>query len=170
MSCILFDFYIKPQQRAVSVRDDTVVSYSISTSNHNYWRTLAFSVYVVSYSISTSNHNAEASHALIVAVVSYSISTSNHNVLPLLKVLSVLYLIRFLHQTTTLQSIDRRSTSCILFDFYIKPQLLFVKLEELLSCILFDFYIKPQHKVEREHKSVRCILFDFYIKPQRRMY
>ena len=55
-------------------------------------------------------------------VVSYSISTSNHNQRTGGKSRSVLYLIPFLHQTTT--SIKPRVfiTSCILFHFYIKPQ------------------------------------------------
>ena len=36
MSCVLFYFYIKPQLCLYGVFDITVVSYSISTSNHNY--------------------------------------------------------------------------------------------------------------------------------------
>ena len=34
-SCILFHFYIKPQPIFADVNETTVVSYSISTSNHN---------------------------------------------------------------------------------------------------------------------------------------
>ena len=33
--CILFHFYIKPQQLLFTFSSKTVVSYSISTSNHN---------------------------------------------------------------------------------------------------------------------------------------
>ena len=37
-SCILFHFYIKPQLTAGANSYVSVVSYSISTSNHNLWR------------------------------------------------------------------------------------------------------------------------------------
>ena len=79
MSCILFHFYIKPQHRSANVRYTFVVSYSISTSNHNI-----LLLYIV-----------------FARVVSYSISTSNHNCGEWVERTSELYLIPFLHQTTT---------------------------------------------------------------------
>ena len=99
-----------------------VVSYSISTSNHNY-RTPGVSVtFVVSYSISTSNHNPNVERFAVARVVSYSISTSNHNCVYTCTPLLELYLIPFLHQTTTTAPSSERSPCCILFHFYIKPQ------------------------------------------------
>ena len=77
--CILFHFYIKPQQRSSQSKSLWVVSYSISTSNHNHYPYGCYSSAVVSYSISTSNHNDEG-----VSCFGY-----------------LLYLIPFLHQTTT---------------------------------------------------------------------
>ena len=77
--CILFHFYIKPQPIARLFNRSEVVSYSISTSNHNSFTLGCFWLFVVSYSISTSNHNALVQIILILTVVSYSISTSNHN-------------------------------------------------------------------------------------------
>ena len=56
---------------------------------------------VVSYSISTSNHNPGDKFNLRVQVVSYSISTSNHNREEDFLATKKLYLIPFLHQTTT---------------------------------------------------------------------
>ena len=99
--CILFHFYIKPQLERGGRLLYTVVSYSISTSNHNVSRGYLDKFQVVSYSISTSNHNTDVVKTLHVCVVSYSISTSNHN--RSLKSFSnlKLYLIPFLHQTTT---------------------------------------------------------------------
>ena len=38
--CISFRFYIKPQPDTVDVVDITVVSHSVSTSNHNYRKCL----------------------------------------------------------------------------------------------------------------------------------
>ena len=79
---------------------------------------------------------------------------------------SKLYLIRFLHQTTTVNLSPLRFPRCILFDFYIKPQLVVVLSPLPLSCILFDFYIKPQPFGIPLLNEISCILFDFYIKPQ----
>ena len=144
--CILFDFYIKPQHVGVLRVLEMVVSYSISTSNHNGGWCGSLPRPVVSYSISTSNHNLDY-------------NTSNKN---------QLYLIRFLHQTTTCGCRFSNIARCILFDFYIKPQLVWYIHYLWFCCILFDFYIKPQHTQNTELLRVCCILFDFYIKPQQR--
>ena len=37
-----------------------------------------------------------------------------------------------------------------------------------LGCILFEFYIKPQLQPQNALSPICCILFEFYIKPQRR--
>ena len=79
LGCILFHFYIKPQQAGGSRHKSGVVSYSISTSNHNLYQNTAQNLSVVSYSISTSNHNSWKVTPKQAKVVSYSISTSNHN-------------------------------------------------------------------------------------------
>ena len=165
--CILFHFYIKPQHLHSRFDLINVVSYSISTSNHNITMTFKLSLKVVSYSISTSNHNvllmtifllpvvsysiSTSNHnscngcfssATVVSysistsnhnqrnldysgmpVVSYSISTSNHNVGSIVSSGVGLYLIPFLHQTTTVGMFTTFPRSCILFHFYIKPQL-----------------------------------------------
>ena len=120
--CILFHFYIKPQHLHSRFDLVNVVSYSISTSNHNNMleRTECFPV--VSYSISTSNHNYSYCYSWRSWVVSYSISTSNHNILRERMRNYRLYLIPFLHQTTTEDNREEASVCCILFHFYIKPQ------------------------------------------------
>ena len=61
------------------LRHVLVVSYSISTSNHNAQSSNTLLLSVVSYSISTSNHNSCDNALNASGVVSYSISTSNHN-------------------------------------------------------------------------------------------
>ena len=77
--CILFHFYIKPQLRRNTRKYWLVVSYSISSSNHNAGKLGVVKNAVVSYSISTSNHNVSRLASKRRTVVSYSISTSNHN-------------------------------------------------------------------------------------------
>ncbi len=122
LCCILFHFYIKPQLSLLHYYGRCVVSYSISTSNHNFFAPVKSHERVVSYSISTSNHNGEK----------LGDGTSS------------LYLIPFLHQTTTGKTSIRLLISCILFHFYIKPQLVYDFCNAPKSCILFHFYIKPQ--------------------------
>ena len=81
LGCILFHFYIKPQHYYDIQTFLKVVSYSISTSNHNFPICMDLNRVVVSYSISTSNHNLKDVQEVRRRVVSYSISTSNHNIL-----------------------------------------------------------------------------------------
>ena len=77
--CDLFYFYIKPQLHVLSLILLLVVTYSISTSNHNSFFVNTKLNSVVTYSISTSNHNYFTLPDAIRGVVTYSISTSNHN-------------------------------------------------------------------------------------------
>ena len=79
LGCILSCFYIKPQPLVVVKLVIFVVSYLVSTSNHNYELEWHCRFYVVSYLVSTSNHNFNADTMRM----------------------QVLYLILFLHQTTT---------------------------------------------------------------------
>ena len=124
-SCILFHFYIKPQRADGNNDQIAVVSYSISTSNHNNWgfylichklylipflhqtttrikisqndlRCILFHFYIKPQQVAKSTRSSE--------VVSYSISTSNHNVCEFIQPKQPLYLIPFLHQTTTRHS------------------------------------------------------------------
>ena len=57
-----------------------------------------------------------------VAVVTYSISTSNHNSKNVVSNSHKLWLILFLHQTTTRTKLQLYTWCCDLFYFYIKPQ------------------------------------------------
>ena len=61
---------------------------------------------------------------------------------------------------------EGRFCSCILFEFYIKPQLNSFVNRSTSGCILFEFYIKPQHFHNLPRNISSCILFEFYIKPQ----
>ena len=78
LRCILFHFYIKPQRLRLKFLVLIVVSYSISTSNHNgnpkY--DAARKLYLIPFLHQTTTRQ-ESCHRH--SVVSYSISTSNHN-------------------------------------------------------------------------------------------
>ena len=60
--------------------------------------------------------------------------------------LPALYLIEFLHQTTTEMRTNSSKFGCILLNFYIKPQRITRSGDIPLCCILLNFYIKPQRR------------------------
>ena len=62
--------------------------------------------------------------------------------------MKLLYLIPFLHQTTTEGLLLVGSSRCILFHFYIKPQPAVGQILHDYGCILFHFYIKPQQEYD----------------------
>ena len=125
---------------------------------------------VVSYSISTSNHNMSNCCCSSVAVVSYSISTSNHNISILEIFIYLLYLIPFLHQTTTHYGTLKTGTWLYLIPFLHQTTTGYREQSCKDSCILFHFYIKPQQHHSQWENGDSCILFHFYIKPQQRLY
>ena len=143
-SCISFVSYIKPQREAVQGVPKLVVYRSFPTSNHNSTVELPDREVVVYRSFPTSNHNL------------YAGITKKR----------VLYIVRFLHQTTTCVVAARRPLSCISFVSYIKPQLNLTLLMHKSSCISFVSYIKPQHVMDVTLRNHRCISFVSYIKPQ----
>ncbi len=100
------------------------------------------------------------------AVVSYSISTSNHNYLSLNPSSDALYLIPFLHQTTTMLLFGFCEKMLYLIPFLHQTTTTNCSSTLILSCILFHFYIKPQHIPDTYVDDLSCILFHFYIKPQ----
>ena len=80
--------------------------------------------------------------------------------------LLLLYLIKNLHQTTTVKRVRPHKLSCILLKIYIKPQPGYVNSFAYLRCILLKIYIKPQRKDQTMDHRSRCILLKIYIKPQ----
>ena len=77
-------------------------------------------------------------------VVYRTIPTSNHNAAKVYKSLNMLYIVLFLHQTTTDCSYQAIYRSCISYYSYIKPQHRNKSTISLLSCISYYSYIKPQ--------------------------
>ena len=99
--CFLSCIYIKPQPVKLLQRYNRVVSYLVSTSNHNLDLTDKTTLLVVSYLVSTSNHNSASPVICLRRVVSYLVSTSNHNFSLVSYLKFQLFLILYLHQTTT---------------------------------------------------------------------
>ena len=102
--CSLFCFYIKPQRAEGFNRRHSVVPYSVSTSNHNINHAGTIVPPVVPYSVSTSNHNAYLGDAnlggLFLILFLHQTTTKSYRRYNH----NGLFLILFLHQTTTLQA------------------------------------------------------------------
>ncbi len=101
LSCFLWHSYIKPQRLLHAAINLRVVSYGIPTSNHNPLLVLPRERTVVSYGIPTSNHNRSPgwnpSMPLFLMAFLHQTTTVAVSVIPK----SSLFLMAFLHQTTT---------------------------------------------------------------------
>ena len=143
-SCISFVSYIKPQHFVNKSVGLGVVYLSFPTSNHNLLREAhQFAVlYIFRFLHQTTTWTDETIYVpCCISFVSYikpqpgaqclplfpvvylSFPTSNHNCLLPEKVAGMLYIFRFLHQTTTPVRTCPISPRCISFVSYIKPQL-----------------------------------------------
>ena len=99
-----------------------VVYRTIPTSNHNALLFFCHFEIVVYRTIPTSNHNSASKFLKMARVVYRTIPTSNHNSAPSYVAKYVLYIVLFLHQTTTGGYSPRYLLSCISYYSYIKPQ------------------------------------------------
>ena len=86
----------------------------------------------------------------------------------LLSIFHVLYLIEFLHQTTTKARNKPKNVTLYLIEFLHQTTTNTFPVPLSFRCILLNFYIKPQRRTPWHVRNVRCILLNFYIKPQRR--
>ena len=121
--CLSSCSYIKPQRHGKSPRCLLVVYHLVPTSNHNSVSLLYISSVVVYHLVPTSNHNPQtipryvfevvyhlvptSNHNIgagvrgLAKVVYHLVPTSNHNVRTNCLVYEALFIILFLHQTTT---------------------------------------------------------------------
>ena len=77
-----------------------------------------------------------------------------------------LYIVRFLHQTTTCRLALHLIICCISSVSYIKPQLDSLRSGTAQSCISSVSYIKPQLQKAPKASEICCISSVSYIKPQ----
>ena len=104
-----------------------VVYRPFPTSNHNCCSSLFGCVHVVYRPFPTSNHNVVVSRCHQARVVYRPFPTSNHNLSPARQNIRTLYIVRFLHQTTTYEHKHYTFRSCISSVSYIKPQQLLIQ-------------------------------------------
>ena len=86
---------------AASYFNSPVVYRPFPTSNHNWSRKLRKSSKVVYRPFPTSNHNCRGLYGVTINVVYRPFPTSNHNLFACGVDVAELYIVRFLHQTTT---------------------------------------------------------------------
>ncbi len=103
-SCILFHFYIKPQRRWVVYRQrhGCILFHFYIKPQLTLSLTRGFASCILFHFYIKPQHCKD--NIFHQRVVSYSISTSNHNSQPFLSISILLYLIPFLHQTTTIEA------------------------------------------------------------------
>ena len=121
---------------------------------------------VVYRTIPTSNHNWKngASFLLLLYIVLFLHQTTTIILKTILN--GLLYIVLFLHQTTTLPLITSLLSCCISYYSYIKPQRSSTKDNPMHSCISYYSYIKPQHQEVVPEGNNCCISYYSYIKPQ----
>ena len=120
--CLSSCSYIKPQLAAGVTLASAVVYHLVPTSNHNLSASINFAVKVVYHLVPTSNHNRSLSVFF----------------------LCLLFIILFLHQTTTKMVWRGICRGCLSSCSYIKPQPSTMERDDDVSCLSSCSYIKPQ--------------------------
>ena len=99
-------------------------------------------------------------------VVYHLVPTSNHNTRSSNLATSPLFIILFLHQTTTRIVVALLATCCLSSCSYIKPQPYRCALVSIGGCLSSCSYIKPQPYRLLSTQLSRCLSSCSYIKPQ----
>ena len=144
-----------------------VVSYLVSTSNHNEcWLWMETNL-VVSYLVSTSNHNAPNAHPQAAEVVSYLVSTSNHNQSVAVPLAVGLFLISYLHQTTTILVLYRIVDKLFLISYLHQTTTQGCGAGAVCTLFLISYLHQTTTYWLLMFHHRGCFLSRIYIKPQR---
>ena len=124
--CLSSCSYIKPQRNSKRNLKAQVVYHLVPTSNHNCFYFSVFPCFVVYHLVPTSNHNTQTCNtaAFSLFIILFLHQTTTHKRATLLRF--QLFIILFLHQTTTSFFIIKPLLSCLSSCSYIKPQLCIV--------------------------------------------
>ena len=121
-----------------------VVYHLVPTSNHNPNKVFGKIEMVVYHLVPTSNHNRFIPITTLYPVVYHLVPTSNHNRSEAGALEHLLFIILFLHQTTTRMYVPIFLTCCLSSCSYIKPQQEPVFPYRFICCLSSCSYIKPQ--------------------------
>ena len=115
---------------------------------------------VVYRSFPTSNNNLIQQRHGGLRVVYRSFPTSNHNHAQSRMVCDRLYIVLFLHQTTTFYLVSHVLEGCISFFSYIKPQLF--SYLDFVTCVVYRSFPTSNHnyqKIYYDHYRLYIVLF-----------
>ena len=157
--CVLSSFIIKPQRMLSSHTLATIVSYLLSSSNHNNSQSDLNQEEIVSYLLSSSNHNQALVQQPQDVIVSYLLSSSNHNRMVCTCPQAGLCLIFFHHQTTTVPAPYESMADCVLSSFIIKPQPSLHRACTELLCLIFFHHQTTTNGSELKFHVVLCLIF-----------
>ena len=164
--CLSSCSYIKPQRKLGRTDASVVVYHLVPTSNHNQSPPRKLVYFVVYHLVPTSNHNlplgCKTPQQLFIILFLHQTTTSQKR----LFTASALFIILFLHQTTTEFDGLGYQAGCLSSCSYIKPQPSFISVSIRLCCLSSCSYIKPQQVTVPEHIGLGCLSSCSYIKPQ----
>ena len=142
--CLSSCSYIKPQQGRRNVWQRNVVYHLVPTSNHN-----------------KSTASPQQAH-----VVYHLVPTSNHNVLTSNNLSFVLFIILFLHQTTTVRISFKEKTALFIILFLHQTTTLFQLCARVRVLFIILFLHQTTTFLMSQTKSHCCLSSCSYIKPQ----
>ena len=143
--CISYYSYIKPQPKITCCHNSkSCISY-YSYIKPQLDRSACQCLPVVYRTIPTSNHNLEEwgykRDVLYIVLFLHQTTTVKLSA----SLTATLYIVLFLHQTTTFSFKGQDQRRCISYYSYIKPQPCKVEKQKHYCCISYYSYIKPQH-------------------------
>ena len=131
-----------------------VVYHLVPTSNHNRTIVPIFAPVVVYHLVPTSNHNALALALAMRKVVYHLVPTSNHNVGLEIHIDRELFIILFLHQTTTALPSSLAAVKLFIILFLHQTTTPMRPCTLYKSCLSSCSYIKPQHLRGKDGEKV----------------
>ena len=122
---------------------------------------------VVYRTIPTSNHNFLLADSLIILLYIVLFLHQTTTQLSIIRIYRRLYIVLFLHQTTTVAMLVIINCSLYIVLFLHQTTTYLSGRGSLLCCISYYSYIKPQLVLLLSITLIRCISYYSYIKPQR---
>ena len=144
VSCISSVSYIKPQLSWKILLNNSVVYRPFPTSNHNW--TIAWNLFVsvVYRPFPTSNHNSDSYLYYFKWLYIVRFLHQTTTIFPHMRIARKLYIVRFLHQTTTCMDNHTKGQQLYIVRFLHQTTTSQLKVMLSLCCISSVSYIKPQ--------------------------
>ena len=165
-SCLSSCSYIKPQPQAIQAASN---ARCLSSCSYIKPQQVKYCFYLQHSCLSSCSYIKPQLPMIIYivrTVVYHLVPTSNHNSTLVPNLANQLFIILFLHQTTTKRIASLTNLGCLSSCSYIKPQLPTILVGTQLCCLSSCSYIKPQPGPLARLTHLRCLSSCSYIKPQ----